>query len=212
MKRECLPEMLDSLAPEDPKAIHSRRDLRIINTLMGNRRWCRAQVLREMKKGERALEIGAGTGELGLLLARSGRAIDGLDLWPRPEGWPEESRWHAEDLTRFEGYRDYGLVLGNFIFHQFDDETLRSLGEKLRQKARVIIACEPWRRQLSQQLMARFAPAFGANEVTQHDAHVSIGAGFEANELPELLGLGPEWSVRISTTMLGAYRMVARKS
>ena len=36
MPRQLEPEILDSLRPEDPEAHGNRRDLRIINGLMGN--------------------------------------------------------------------------------------------------------------------------------------------------------------------------------
>ena len=36
MHRQVLPELLDELPPDDPRAVHSRRDLRRINKLMGN--------------------------------------------------------------------------------------------------------------------------------------------------------------------------------
>jgi len=38
-KRSCQPELLDSLAPDHPDAIHSRRDLRIVNRFMRNLTW-----------------------------------------------------------------------------------------------------------------------------------------------------------------------------
>jgi hypothetical protein len=39
MLRQVLPEILDHLPADDPEAIGSRRDLRRINFLMGNKRW-----------------------------------------------------------------------------------------------------------------------------------------------------------------------------
>jgi hypothetical protein len=54
------------------------------------------------------------------------------------------------------------------------------------------------------------SPLFRANHVTRHDAHVSIAAGFRADELPRILGLEPsDWDCRCTTTVLGAYRLVA---
>ena len=53
-------------------------------------------------------------------------------------------------------------------------------------------------------------PVFGANAVTRHDAHISIAAGFHGDELPRALGLDPQvWTWRCTSTLLGAYRMVA---
>jgi hypothetical protein len=39
LARTVRPEILDSLAAEDPAARRSRQDLRLINALMGNFRW-----------------------------------------------------------------------------------------------------------------------------------------------------------------------------
>jgi hypothetical protein len=100
-------------------------------------------------------------------------------------------------------------VFGNLIFHQFSDAELAALGRTLR-ASRVIVACEPQRRRVSQIFYRTLGPLFGANHVSLHDAHVSIAAGFRADELPVTLGLDArEWDVRCKSTLLGLYRMVA---
>ena len=138
--------------------------------------------------------------------------IDGLDLWARPTNWPESQAWHQADLLNFDHWGKYSTVIGNLIFHQFSDEQLRRIGDRIRDHAQLIVACEPVRRRLSQVRYQRFGPLFGANHVSLHDAHVSIAAGFLGNELPELLGLDPaQWDYRCQTTLLGAYRMSARR-
>ena len=209
MHRTLQPELLDSLAPDDPAAIHNRRDLHLTNRIMGNHRWL-ARVLPDLlRPGELVLELGAGTGELGLRLAQTKVPVDGLDLWPRPETWPSARAWHRVDLRQFPAYADYAAVMGNLIFHQFSDEDLASLGTALRRHARIIIACEPSRRRLSQVLFRTFGPLFGANQISLHDAHVSIAAGFRGDELPRALGLSSDaWNCHCTTTALGAYRMI----
>ena len=192
--------------------MRSRRDLRIINAVMGNRGWCRRALASVVRTGERVLELGAGTGEQGTYLRRRGIAVDGLDLWPRPPGWPGDAAWHQADLTAFGGYGSYDVVLGNLILHQFTDEALGALGAALRPHVRAVIACEPARRRRSQRMMAAFAPLLGASPVTLHDARVSIAAGFDGDELPRLLGLSqPQWSARCTLTAIGAYRMIAER-
>jgi hypothetical protein len=115
-------------------------------------------------------------------------------------------------LRAFADYAPYGAVIGNLIFHQFSADELATLGEKIREHARVILAAEPARRRVSQILYRAIGPLFGANHVSLHDAHVSIAAGFRGRELPAALGLEPTaWEVRCTTTLLGAYRMVAVK-
>jgi hypothetical protein len=177
---------------------------------MGNHRWFVRTLPPLLRPGEIALELGAGTGELGVRLAGKAVRVDGLDLWPRPEGWPAARDWHAADLRIFSGYENYAAVFGNLIFHQFTDGELGALGAKLRRHARVILACEPARRRLSQTYYRVFGPLLGANHVSLHDAHVSIAAGFCGDELPRALGLNDTgWDCQCSMTALGAYRMIA---
>jgi hypothetical protein len=210
MQRTLQPELLDSLPPQHPDARHSRRDLRLINRIMGNHRWFARTLPPLLRSGETALEIGSGTGELGVRLAANGVPIDGLDLCPRPDGWPAKGDWQSGDLRSFAGYHRYPAIIGNLIFHQFSREDLAALGKKLRASARLIVACEPWRSRGHQALFAAFAPVFGANRVTRHDGRVSIAAGFQADELPQILGLDEQnWNYHCQKTALGAYRMVA---
>jgi len=210
MPRTLQPELLDSLPPRHPDALHNRRDLRLTNRIMGNHRWFVRTLPPLLRPGEVALELGAGTGELGIRLAGRSVPVDGLDLWPRPEGWPEARAWHAADLRGFAGYENHAAVFGNLIFHQFTGDELAALGAKLRRHARVILACEPARRRRSQALYRVFAPLLGANHVSLHDAQVSIAAGFCRDELPRALGLNDtDWDCRCTTTALGACRMIA---
>jgi hypothetical protein len=210
MQRTLQPELLDSLPPGHPDALHNRRDLRLTNRLLGTHRWFGRTLPPLRRAGESVLELGAGTAELGLLLASVGVPVAGLDLWPRPAAWPAEQAWHRADLCAFEHYDDYQMIIGNLIFHQFSAADLAALGCKLRRSARVIVACEPQRRRISQVLYRAFGRLLGANHVSLHDAHVSIAAGFRGRELPDALGLDArEWDVHCTTTVLGLYRMVA---
>jgi hypothetical protein len=210
MQRNRQPEILDSLAPEDPAARHNRRDLRLINRLLGSTGWFARTLAARLRPGASALEIGAGTGELGEALAARGLAWDGLDLWPRPPGWPAARAWHQADLRAFGGYGRYEAVAGNFILHQFSDAELAELGGRLAAGPHLLVFSEPVRRRALQIACRLLLPALGANYVSRHDAHVSIASGFLGEELPALLGLAPAaWAWRCHTTALGAYRMVA---
>ncbi len=212
MNRACEPELLDSLPHDHPDAVHNRRDLRLINGFMRNRAWFERTLPALLRPGERVLEIGAGTGEMGIALNRRGIPVDGLDLWPRPAAWPAGRGWHQADLRDFGGYSAYPVVIGNLILHQFKGPELAHLGSVLRRTARVVAASEPERRRMSQTLMAAIGPLLGANHVTLHDARVSITAGFLGTELPEALGMDTgAWEVSCSSTTLGASRMVAVK-
>jgi hypothetical protein len=212
MQRLLQPEILDSLPPDDPDALHNRRDIYRLNGLMGNFRWFRSRLPKLLRPGERALEIGAGDGTLGTALAARGISYDGLDLWPRPAHWPHESAWHRTNLLSFGGYADYPVVFGNLIFHQFSDDDLAALGATLKRTARLIVANEPARGRFFQFLARSANSLIGANHVTLHDAHVSIAAGFRGDELPRALGLDEKtWSWRQTTTLRGAYRLIAQR-
>ena len=212
MKRTLTPEILDSLPPEDPDARHSRRDLRIFNAVLGGARWIRRIVPSLLHPGERMLEIGAGTGELGASLSRPGFVPDGLDRGPRPVAWPATARWHQTDVMTFDGWSDYEVIIGNLIFHHLDAEALRTLGGRMAEHVRVIVACEPTRQRIFQRLFAVLCALVGANHVSRHDGRVSIEAGFHGDELPELLGLDPAiWRWQVKTTFRGTYRLVAQR-
>jgi SAM-dependent methyltransferase len=210
MQRTLQPEILDSLPADHPDALHNRRDRRLTNRLLGSHRWLERILPGLVRPGERVLELGAGTGELALRLGQRGLAVSGLDVWPRPSAWPAGSPWYQEDLRTFDGFDRYAVVFGNLIFHQFSAADLDALGQRIRAHARVIVACEPTRRRLSQVCYRTLGPAFGANHVSLHDAHVSIAAGFRGRELAQALGLvESEWTIRGEFTLLGLHHLVA---
>lgn len=212
MLRHLQPELLDSLPVNHPDALHSRRDLVLVNRVMGNARWFRAALGARLHPGERVLELGAGTGELAQTLRSVAPLIDGMDRVPAPLAWPAPSRWHQADIEQFTGWHDYPVVMGNLILHHLTDAALRTLGMALTQHARLLVFNEPTRKRHIQQFWAIAAPLAGANPVTRHDGYVSIGAGFCADELPHHLGLDPvHWDWRVTTTWLGAYRLIAER-
>lgn len=198
MKREVRPEILDSLPGDDPEALRSRRDLRLINLLMGNERW----ILRQKRVGE-VVELGAGTGELTRKLAQAG-GVTGLDFQERPEG--VEVSWRAGDLFENLPEVEGETVVANLILHHFNDQQLAELGQLLKKRRRIIVV-EPWRSRLSLCEGALLWPLI--NRVTRHDMMVSIRAGFRKGELPRLLDLGNEWEWREEVSLLGGLRVLA---
>lgn len=212
MLRHLQPELLDALPVDHPDAIHSRRDLILINRLMGNARWFRATLATHLRPNERLLELGAGTGELAQSLRAIAPHLDGIDRVPVPHPWPSSARWHQTDIEQFTGWHDYPVVMGNLILHHFSEASLKTLGAALAPHARLLIFNEPVRRRYLQRLWTLVAPLAGAHSVTQHDGYVSIGAGFSAHELPYSLGLDPKlWQWDVTTTWMGAYRLVAQR-
>lgn len=212
MLRTLQAEILDALPTDDADAIASRRDLVLINHLMGNQRWMRRALHQFAIGHDSVLELGAGAGDFAGWLGPQQHVpptICGLDLAPRPTGWPSGWNWIQQDLLSFAGYAEFEVVIANLTLHHFDADALAILGEKLRSGPRVILACEPARKRFHL-WQARLLWILGVNHVTRHDAPVSVCAGFRGNELPQLLGLaGPDWRTTVAETWRGAYRMIA---
>ncbi len=198
MIRQVLPEILDSLPGDDPEARRSRRDLRLINFLMGNERW----IMRQEKPGG-IVELGAGAGELTRKLARDGK-VTGLDFQELPEGL--ELPWAAGDLFENLPLVQADTVVANLILHHFEDEQLAELGVLIKDR-KSLIAVEPWRSQVSLFEGGLLWPVI--NRVTKHDMMASIRAGFRKGELPRLLNLGEEWEWREEVSLLGGLRVLA---
>lgn len=208
--RTVQPELLDTLPPDHPDAKHSRRDLRLINRIMGNHRWIERVLPPLLREGETVLELGAGEGELAQRLAQRGVPVDAVDRAPAPAHWPASRAWHCADLKTFSRYDRYPVVIGNLIFHHLSDAELGEFGRTLRRHARVIVACEPGRSRASQIAFRIFGTLLGASRVTHHDAIVSIRAGFRGQELAEKLGLSSsEWDVHCTVSPIGSYRLIA---
>lgn len=214
MKRIVQPEILDSLPQDHPDAAANRRDLRLINGIMGNSRWFERTLSARLAPADRVVEIGAGTGELGNRLRRRCRiapaAYCGLDFWSRPGEWPADWEWEQANLLHFNRYGEFSVLLANLILHQFVDEELKELGARVRAgNLRLIMASEPARRRTHQWQLRVLRP-LGLHPVSRHDAHVSIDGGFRGSELPDLLGLRePEWEIHCDSGFLGWNRLVA---
>ncbi len=212
MQRRLEPELLDSLPPDHLDALHSRRDLRVINRVMGNAPWFEKSLARHVHPGDRVIELGSGTGELSARLRTVTPLVDGIDRIPAPPAWPASARWHQSDIQTFPGWNAYSVVIGNLILHHFDDASLRDLGNAISPHARLLLFSEPTRKRLNQRFWNLAAPLCGANHVTRHDGYVSIAAGFLGDELPHTLGLDPSlWRCEIFHTWLGAYRLIAER-
>lgn len=214
MIRVVKPEILDSLPQGHPDALHNRRDIRRLNILMGNFRWFARILKKVLRPQDRLLDLGAGGGDLGKHLERStlrdpSIPLTGLDLWSRPSFWPERWDWLQEDIRSFNGYDRYPVILANLILHQFEDSLLSEIGSRINRHARVILASETARRKRHLHQL-KLAKLLGTHPVTDHDAKVSIEAGFVGEELPLLLGLDASvWTWTCKTCLLGQYRMIA---
>lgn len=202
MQRIVEPELLDELPAADPSAIHSRRDLRRVNSWMRNAYYL-ARVLESIDPPPRTVvEIGSGDGTFMLKLARALAPrwrqpveIQLLDMQPvidpevldgfRMLGWKAEvlkanlREWINTPLRRVD------LVIANLFLHHFGDEELRTFFGAFADLTDHFVSCDPrrWRPAL---WATKLLWLIGCNQITRHDAYVSVRAGFRESELTSL--------------------------
>ena len=201
-RREVVPERLDALAPTDPDAIASRRDLRRLNRAMGHAPIAAGLIRRHADEGIRRMaDIGCGDGVAILrVLRRLGPPPDGarltlLDMAPavtdRTRNALQDLGWRVEivasDVFAWCKAKEDGfdVTVANLFLHHFPAPPLQDLLATLCRKTRLLVATEPLRAPLAH-LASRALGLLGANAVTRHDAPVSVRAGFRNAELSAL--------------------------
>jgi len=213
VRRQVQSEWLDGLDPADARAQRSRRDLQRVNAWMGNVR----KVVHALKHAPlrqapgRLVELGAGDGTFLLQVARRLHA-----RWPRvqavtvdrlallsPEtqqgfaslGWTVQAvQADVFDWLRIDSGAETDVFLSNLFLHHFASERLRLLLEHAAQHAVLFVACEPERSRLAL-LGARLLWLIGCQEVTRHDAVISVRAGFGEREVSDLWPEGGDWQL-----------------
>lgn len=235
MDRIVEPEWLDSLPADNPRAIRSRRDLRRVNRLMSATSLL-GRALDPLMLGDapvRIVEIGAGDGSLLLRLARHKHSwppvqLELLDLQPvvapitlqhyQEAGW--QARIIAADVFDWlesSASADSGLaskqfpapiVVANLFLHHFEGQHLTELLHGLATRARAVVCVEP-RRSVLALVGSHLLGAIGCNDVTRHDAVVSVRAGFRDNELSALWPQEATWQLQESAAGLFSHRFVA---
>ena len=195
--RALVPELLDLLAADDPRAIRSRRDLARINMVMGQAR-IMAKALAGFPPPRLLADLGGGDGRFLLSVARrlkQWRDVRAVILDRRAIVSDETRRqfrvlgWSCEVLQGdiFETLPQLSpdIVTANLFLHHLPDAELGRLLGLVAQRAKGFVACEP-RRALFAVLGARLVFVLGANDVTRHDALASVRAGFTDRELSHL--------------------------
>jgi len=236
LARALEPETLDHLAPDDPVAQRSRRDLRRVNAFMGARRILARALARALDANAdadvaaplRILELGCGDGRLMLEVARHrgdrwpGASLDLLDRQPIVEaatiaayaaaGW--RARPLVADVIDWAAGVDteprWDVVVANLFLHHFEGDALRKILAACARRADALVACEPRR--------SRFALAashliffLGANAVTRRDGVLSVRAGFIDGELGTAWPAAASWQLDEYDDGLFTHCLVARR-
>ena len=228
--RRVEPEWLDVLASSDPRAARSRRDLRRVNALMGNA----AIVARHVQKifsvnaPRRIAEIGAGDGTFMLRLAQNMSApprdvtvvlLDRHDIVGRQELERFSAlRWRVEPvaadvfewLARPAG-EEFDAMIANLFLHHFKPAELTALLSLVARRTRVFIACEPRRSGLAL-AGSHLLWAIACNDVSRHDAAISVRAGFDGEELSALWPQAGGWRLQEGAQGLFSHCFVASQA
>jgi hypothetical protein len=225
VKRLVQPELLDTLPVADPRAVRSRRDLCRVNNWM-RQHSLMADALKNSLNGHapgHITELGAGDGTF---LLRVAQKIS--PDWPnviatlldRQKNVSAETLaafaaldWRAEIVEADVFDRPQissDVILANLFLHHFAETRLKELFRQISQHTKLFIALEP-RRAAWPMFCSRLLWVIGCNEVTRHDAVVSVRAGFSGTELSALWPDKQNW--RLTERPVGAFShlFIARK-
>lgn len=233
MRRDVKPEILDSLPPDDPRAVGSRADLRRLNFLMGHAGFLTRALFRRRggnpfpSRPLRLVELGAGDGTLMLRLARRWAALGAraeVTLLDRQNLVSADTRrafatlhWSVETVESDvfswleSSASNADAMLANLFLHHFEGEKLAALLRLAAARTNLFVACEPRRSPLAM-AAARSLALIGCNAVTRHDAVASVRAGFADRELSSLWPTGPEWALAERSAGLFSHAFRAEKN
>jgi hypothetical protein len=226
MERIIEPEILDALPPADRRAEHSRTDLRRVNLLMGHvgimaRLWQRLDV---PARPCSLAEIGAGDGTFCLKLARrlsSRWPIEAITLVDRHEvvsgetladfrALPCSVEVVGQDVFDWlPAGPKFTVLIANLFLHHFRESELKRLLTWASERTDYFIACEP-RRGAASLLASRMLGFLGCNDVTRHDAVISVRAGFGGREISALWP-ARGWQTEESAAGLFTHGFAARR-
>jgi SAM-dependent methyltransferase len=200
-KRQIQPEILDELPVDDPRAIQSRRDLQKVNTFMGHAGMITRAIRNATAAPRLVVELGSGDGTFLLRVAQRLGHVAGMramlvDRHPSVNAATLEGFATAGwDIDIFESdvfewlcrphAETADVTLANLFLHHFRDGELANLLNLAAQQTRRFVACEP-RRSRTSLAGASLLRLIGCNDVTMHDADVSVRAGFRGRELSAL--------------------------
>jgi hypothetical protein len=211
MLRSVEPEWLDTLEASDPRARRSRRDLRLINFIMGNAGSVALALGNVLANGARIADLGAGDGTVMLRVARRIRPRPirvELMLVDRAGAISAETiarfrelRWNATPLAADaiewlqQAPAGFDVITANLFLHHFEPRALLQLLLLVSARTRVFVACEP-RRSRFALAASRVLGLAGCGPETRHDAAVSVRAGFRGRELSQAWPAMQDWELR----------------
>ena len=203
MARCVEPEWLDVLDPDNPRASRSREDLRRVNRVMGNAAILTRALLKARSPSPRLIvELGAGDGTFLLRVVQQPTLrwpggtiifVDRQSLVSRRTreafnamGWEvETAETDAVAWLQQAAHGTVDLMLANLFLHHFHTPQLTALLASAATHANLFVACEP-RRSYAAIAGSFLLGAIGCNDVSRHDAVVSVRAGFTGQELSTL--------------------------
>jgi hypothetical protein len=197
--RSLEPEWLDDLPPDDPRAIRSRNDLRRVNAIMGNAR----VIARQLGEARRVADLGGGDGSLMRAVERKlGRKLD-ITIVDRIAG-----------IEVFEFLDAPGepldAIVANLFLHHLAEHDLRRLFCLAALRAPLFVACEPRRSRLALGA-SHLLGLIGCNNVTRHDAVISVRAGFSGAELSRVWPAAQSWTLTEKLAPPFSHLFVARR-
>jgi Methyltransferase domain len=230
MKREVKRELLDELPAGDRRAIGSRRDLQKLNAWMGHARiMVRALAGAFTDRPPRSIvELGAGDGTLLLRLAKSIAPhwkplrvvlVDRQRLLsPETKAEFEALSWQVESLEMdvFDWLQrphpqQSDVTIASLFLHHFMEDDLRRLLRHAAHQTGFFLACEPQRENFSLYAAALLG-LVGCNDVSRHDAKISVRAGFVGSELSALWPVDEGWRLMERQAGLFSHCFVAQRT
>jgi len=226
MQRTVEPEWLDRLEATDERAKRARRELRLVNALMGNASFIARALQGSIADGASLADLGAGDGTLMLAVAQK--------LRPRPTGVSlalvDRSRAVSEaTIERFAalGWRarvhaadasgwlracpdSCDAIIANLFLHHFAPPALGDLLALVGERTRLFVACEP-RRALHALAASRALPLLGCGPETRHDALTSVKAGFTGRELARAWPSALPWTLEERRAGPFSHLFIARR-
>jgi 2-polyprenyl-3-methyl-5-hydroxy-6-metoxy-1,4-benzoquinol methylase len=223
------PEWLDELPADDPRAMRSRRDLRRINACMLQPGIMARHLIKHHgpHPPRTILDLGAGDGTFMRTIARrlSSRwpnvtvvLLDRQDIVSAQTRKDFEAlQWKVETITadilqflQSADLRSVDIITANLFLHHFQRDQLAALLARAATRTGLFVACEPRRAALGL-IGSRLCWAIGANDVSRHDAAVSVRAGFRDQELSQLWPRQEQWDLHEHAAGLFSHCFVARR-